>query len=256
MEDFLKKFWKRLKSWWGVLFTLATGHFGETVWHKLGDFDLAQSLLGWFGVSTDMVLSFLFGPIFSLIVASIGAFGMVVFEKPDFKTKHPNAQLAGASIFVIFASLIGGSFVFEQLIQTPKFSEVAAFYIRGHQHRHLMPEQKSCLAQNLTSKKKEFSLLIVTAVSGTEPESYAYDFSKVFETVGIRELTTYDAMPINDDDSGIFVGFVDPKHPSTQGTDLESILKKCGVFPKTTNFLVDQSNFTPPPDFDLFIASN
>jgi hypothetical protein len=216
MEEWLKKLWARIKSWWGAIATLSTGHLAHLLWEKLGNLDLLRDVLSWFGVTTDTIFTFLLGPWFALIMAATGIFGMVFLEKPDFKTKHPASQLVGASIFVIFASLIGGSLVFEKLLETPKFSEVADFYNAAHTQRHLRYDQRKKLVEYCKLNNfPKFANFFISSTTDNDSIRLARQIYDTFTDCGITNgqiwLPPSDQLP---GQQGIMLETIDPNTPS------------------------------------------
>ena len=260
MEEFLKKIWARLKSWWGAIFTLATGHLGEMVWRKLGDFDLFRSILDWFGVSTDMIFGFLLGPEFALIMATVGVFGMVFLEKPDFKTKHPASQLVGVSLFVIFASLLGGSLVFEQLIQTPKFSEVAQFYIDSQTTRKLakdaVEKMRTYYLSNpsMVEQIKSYSPISIYSSSDNGSEDYSGKIYDALLKVGISMRYAGQSAQ-SQGETGIMIQITDPNNPSPGAVYFMSMLKAASI-PFKTEVWTDREGWPEFPDFIIFVTRN
>jgi len=260
MEDFIKKVWLRLKSWWGALLAAATGHIGELVWHKLGDFDLLQSILGWFGVSTDIIFSFLLGPEFSLMAACIGIFGMVFLEKPDFKTKHPASQVVGAAVFVTFASLIGGALAFEQLLNTPKFAEVTKFYLDSETNRTVSKSSIEKMANFLRSNPSilqqfnGYPAFYIASSSDNGSEEYAGKLIDAFNNLGI--YAAYSGQGAQDPgQTGIIVLLFDLKHPSHEAILVMSLLNAASI-PYTPELWADHLGWPSYPGFMLFVTRN
>jgi len=255
MDEKIKKLWARVKGWYAGITLAACARIFGWFWEKAGDFDLAQTVLRWFGMDISKVATFLLSPVFSLLMAGIGIFDMVYLEKPDFKTKHPASQLVGVSIFVAFASLIGGSLVFKQLLNTQTFAEVTHFYIAGHEQRHLTDTQKTVLIESCEHDGLAVSIpFYISSSTDNDSIRLASDIYSEFSACGKDGMTWINPADQIPGQQGIMVELVNPKAPSPQAMAIMKDLKDAKIPFRVWQWPDRGSSWPPSPDFIIYVT--
>lgn len=123
--------------------------------------------------------------------------------------------------------------------------------LSGQVHRKLDKQQKSRLVAAFANKQKEFPILVVSSVSGLEAERYAYDFTKLFKDQKFNVQTISDALPEDDTDVGVMVGFISPDHLSQTDKDFLGAISAAKIPIKVVRLLAEPGSGL---DFDLFIG--
>ena len=129
---------------------------------------------------------------------------------------------------------------------------VARLLAEGHPEvrRHLTDDEKARLKEVFAGKP--MPLIIVSTISGPEPERYAYDFIEFFKSIGFNAVESPNAVPLNDDDVGLMIGIRDKDNPSDAAKLFVKLFLDAGFRVKQVKYAIDQAN---PIDFDLFVGA-
>jgi hypothetical protein len=120
--------------------------------------------------------------------------------------------------------------------------------------RRLTEDDKASLRKNFDGHKKDFPLIIVSSVDTIEAERYAYDFTSFLTDRGFIVASNPNAVPLEESDTGLMVGVIDPDKPSESAKLFTKLLLDSGLRIKQVKFGEGKPPIPMPVDFDLFIG--